>query len=100
MRPLRVLSLQKEHELDFVADCVLDLLSDYPKATPTQTIVDECLKDKVSSPATTHKKLNQLKKMGFVEVLDHPSDKDKRKCYVKVSSKGMDYLTKWEGQAK
>jgi len=100
MRPLRVLSLQREHDLDFVADCVLDLLSDYPKATPTQTIVDECNKDKVSSPATTHKKLNQLKKLGLVEVFAHPDDKDGRKCYIKVSGKGMSYLTKWEGASK
>jgi DNA-binding MarR family transcriptional regulator len=100
MRPLKILQLQKEHGLDFVADCVLDLLSDFPKATATQTIVDECAKDKVSSPATTHKKLNQLKGMGFVETVDHPNDKDKRKCYIKVSGKGMEYLTNWEGVSK
>jgi len=97
MRPLRVLSLQKDNGMDFVTDCVLDLLSDFPKATATQTIVDECNKDKVSSPATTHKKLNMLKKLGLVEVLAHPDDKDGRKCYIKVSAKGMDYLNKWEG---
>ena len=97
MRPLRVLSLQKDNGMDFVTDCVLDLLSDFPKATATQTIVDECNKDKVSSPATTHKKLNMLKKLGLVEVLAHPDDKDGRKCYIKVSAKGMDYLIKWEG---
>jgi hypothetical protein len=100
MRPLRVLSLQKDNGMDFVTDCVLDLLSDFPKATATQTIVDECNKDKVSSPATTHKKLNMLKKLGLVEVLAHPDDKDGRKCYIKVSAKGMDYLTKWEGASK
>ena len=100
MRPLRVLSLQREHDLDFVADCVLDLLSDFPKATPTQIIIDECAKDKVSSPATTHKKLNQLKKLGLVEVVAHPEDKDGRKCYIKVSKQGMNYLTKWEGANK
>jgi DNA-binding PadR family transcriptional regulator len=100
MRPLRVLSLQKDNGMDFVTDCVLDLLSDFPKATATQTIVDECNKDKVSSPATTHKKLNMLKKLGLVEVLAHPDDKDGRKCYIKVSAKGMDYLTKWEGATK
>jgi DNA-binding MarR family transcriptional regulator len=97
MRPLRVLSLHQERGMDFVADCVLDLLSDYPKATPTQTIVDECLKDKVSSPATTHKKLNQLKKLGLVEEYAHPDDKDARKRYIKVSAEGMKYLTQWEG---
>lgn len=100
MRPLRVLSFQRDHEMDFVADCVLDLLSDFPKATPTQTIVDECSKDKVSSPATTHKKLNMLKKLGLVDVVPHPNDKDGRKCYIKVSAKGMDYLNKWEGASK
>lgn len=97
MRPLRVLGLQREHELDFVADCVLDLLSDFPKATPTQVIVDECFKDKVSSQATTHKKLVQLKKLGLVEEYAHPEDKDGRKCYIRVSKKGMEYLNKWEG---
>lgn len=97
MRPLRVLNLQKDHETDFVADCVLDLLSDFPKPTPTQTIVNECSKDKVSAPATTHKKLNMLKRLGLVDVHAHPQDKDGRKCYVKVSPKGMDYLNKWEG---
>ena len=97
MRPLRAMSLQKDLGLDFNASCVLDLLSDYPKATPTQVIVDECLKDKVSSPATTHKKLVQLKKLGFVEEYAHPEDRDKRKCYIKVSAEGMKYLNKWEG---
>jgi DNA-binding MarR family transcriptional regulator len=98
MRPLRVLGLHQAQGMDFVADCVLDLLSDYPKATPTQTIVDECLKDKVSSPATTHKKLAQLKKLGLVEEYAHPDDKDARKRYIRVSDRGMIYLTSWEGE--
>lgn len=100
MRPLKVLQLQKNSGMDFVADCVLDLLSDYPKATPTQTIIDECHKDKVSSAATTHKKLGQLKKLGFVDEVAHADDKDKRKCYIRVSKKGMEYLTTWEGAEK
>jgi Fe2+ or Zn2+ uptake regulation protein len=100
MRPLRVLNLQQQQGTDFVADCVLDLLSDFPKATPTQTIVDECHKDKVSSAATTHKKINLLKKLGLVEEFAHPQDKDKRKCYIKVSDKGMSYLKDWEGASK
>lgn len=97
MRPLRVMSLQRDLGLDFNASCVLDLISDYPKPTPTQVIVDECFKDKVSSQATTHKKLVQLKKLGLVEEYVHPEDKDGRKCYIRVSKKGMEYLNKWEG---
>lgn len=97
MRPLRVLRLQEQRGMDFVADCVLDLVSDFPKPTTTQTLVDECLKDGVSSPATTHKKLQQLKKLGLVEDYAHPQDKDTRKRYVKVSSVGLKYLSMWEG---
>lgn len=98
MRPLRVLTLQKEHKMDFVSDCVLDLLSDFPKPTPTQTIVDECGKDKIASAATTHRKLALLKQRGFVAEHTHPSDKDGRKCYINITSKGMLYLNEWEGK--
>lgn len=98
MRPLKVVDLQKERHMDFVADCVLDLVSDFPKPTTTQTIVDECLKDGVSSPATTHKKLKQLKKLGLVEEYAHPTDTDTRKRYVKVSPVGLKYLSIWEGK--
>jgi DNA-binding PadR family transcriptional regulator len=97
MRPLRVLSLQRDSQMDFVADCVLDLISDFPKPTPTQTIVDECHKDKVSSSGTTYRKLAQLKKLGLIEEYAHPQDNDGRKCYIKVSAKGMTYLNNWEG---
>ena len=97
MRPLKVLQLQRSRESDFVMDCVLDLLSDFPKPTPTQTIVDECAKDKVSSSATTHKKLGQLKKLGFVREVKHDNDKDGRKCYIQITEGGMAYLSKWEG---
>jgi hypothetical protein len=97
MRPLKVFALQQASAMDFVSDCVLDLLSDFPKPTPTQTIVDECAKDKVSSAATTHKKLNLMKKLGFVDVHTDHKDKDGRKCFITVSKKGLEYLNQWEG---
>ena len=56
-----------------------------------QTIVDECAKDKVSSSATTHKKLGQLKKLGFVREVKHDNDKDGRKCYIQITEGGMAY---------
>lgn len=98
MRPLKVLKLHQQTGLDFVAVCVLDLLSDFPKPTPTQTIVDECAKDKVSSAATTHKKLTILKAMGLVAGHVHPEDKDGRKCYIKLTDAGMNFLNNWEGK--
>jgi DNA-binding PadR family transcriptional regulator len=86
--------------MDFVADCVLDLMSDFPSAQPTQAIVDECYKDKVSSPATTHRKIAQLKKLGFVQDFVHPQDKDARKSYIQITPEGLAYLNKWEGVSK
>jgi DNA-binding MarR family transcriptional regulator len=98
MRPLRVLSLQTEHGLEFNTVCVLDMLSDFPNPTRTQLIVDECAKDKVSSAATTHKKLNELKKKGFVQEHTHPEDKDGRRCYIQITDTGMQFLKQWEGK--
>ena len=100
MRPLKVLAYQRKKDMDFVADCVLDILSDFPKATLTQTIVDECSKDKVASPATTHKKLAQLKQLGLVEDYAHPHDNDGRKRYIKISADGLKYLNGWEAVSK
>jgi DNA-binding MarR family transcriptional regulator len=98
MRPLRVLSLQTEHGLEFNTVCVLDMLSDFPNPTRTQLIVDECAKDKVSSAATTHKKLSELKKKGFVQEHTHPEDKDGRRCYIQITDTGMQFLKQWEGK--
>jgi len=84
--------------MDFVAVCVLDMLSDFPDPTPTQTIVDECAKDKVASAATTHRKLGTLKAMGLVSEHLHPEDKDGRKCYIKITDTGMKLLNEWEGK--
>ena len=96
MRPLKVLKHQTLHGMDFVADCVLDLISDYTNITPTQVIIDECLKDKVSSQGTTHRKLALLKSLGLVAEHVHPSDGDGRKCFIKVTEKGLRYLITWE----
>ena len=97
MRPLRVLQLHNEHGLEFNTVCVLDMLSDFPTPTRTQLIVDECAKDKVASAATTHKKLGELKKKGFVQEHAHPEDKDGRRCYIQITDAGMTFLKQWEG---
>jgi DNA-binding MarR family transcriptional regulator len=90
--------LQTKQGLEFNTVCVLDMLSDFPNPTRTQLIVDECAKDKVSSAATTHKKLNELKKKGFVQEHTHPEDKDGRRCYIQITDTGMQFLKQWEGK--
>jgi hypothetical protein len=93
MRPIKVLELQNKHEVDLIATCVLDVLSDFKGSVSTQTLVDECSQDGVSSPATTNRKISLLKGKNFI---DSKFIKDKRQILIKVSSTGMNYLKEWE----
>jgi len=97
MRPIRVYQLQQEFGLEMGADCVLDVLSDFRGPTPTESLVRECHKDKISAPATTYKKLSILKAKGFVREHDHPNDRDQRKTWIEITEKGLKYLNAWEG---
>ena len=96
MRPLNVFKLQADHKMDFVTDCVLDVLSEYEGKTAIHDMVQDCHRIGVASQATTYKKIALLKGLGFVEEVKNPDDDDKRKTFIKVTSKGMDYLRKWE----
>jgi DNA-binding PadR family transcriptional regulator len=97
MRPIRVYQLQREFSMEMGADCVLDVLSDFRGPTPTEALVTECHKDKISAPATTYKKLSLLKAKGLVRECNHPSDRDQRKTWIEITEKGLEYLTAWEG---
>ena len=96
MRPLNIKKLQRERGMDFVADCVLDLISDFPNLTPTYQIVDECNKDGVASPGPTNRCIVLLKKKGLIAVHKHPTDKDARKRYIQITPAGLAYLKEWE----
>jgi len=96
MRPIRVYYQQKSHGMDMGADCVLDVLSDFRGPVPTEMLVRECRKDKISAPATTYKKLALLKAKGFAADYEHPEDRDQRKSYIHITEKGLQYLHKWE----
>ena len=85
--------LQNKHEVDLIATCVLDVLSDFKGSVSTQTLVDECSQDGVSSPATTNRKISLLKGKKFI---DSKFIKDKRQILIKVSPIGMNYLKEWE----
>lgn len=97
MRPIRVFELQSRHGMDMGSDCVLDVLSDYQNPIPTETLVTECHKEKISAPATTYKRLTVLKARGFVADYTHPTDNDGRRSYIHITPKGLTYLQKWEG---
>ena len=98
MRPIRVHQLQSERGLDLGCDCVLDVLSDYRDPIPTETLVKECHKDRISAPATTYKRLSLLKIKGLVADYTHPTDTDARKSYIHITKAGLGYLEAWEGK--
>ena len=97
MRPISVYQLQQDFGMEMGADCVLDVLSDFRGPTPTESLVRECHKDKISAPATTYKKLSILKAKGFVRECKHPEDRDQRKTWIEITDKGLEYLNAWEG---
>jgi DNA-binding MarR family transcriptional regulator len=100
MKPLDLFNHYKKSKNDLIADCILQTLNDFKGPITTCALVIKCLDIRVSSPATTHKKLMQLKKLGLVQKYDHPSDSDSRRRYVSVSRKGTEYLSKWKDMAK
>lgn len=91
MNPIKLFKHQTAHNMDQVSDCVLQTILDLG-LVPTQKVVETSLAEKFSSPATTHKKINHLKTLKFIEDVDHPEDKDKRKSYVRVTDAGQKYL--------
>jgi DNA-binding PadR family transcriptional regulator len=97
MRPIRVYQLQQEFGMEMGADCVLDVMSDFRGPVPTEALVAECRKDKVSAAATTYKKLALLKSKGLVQEYKHPNDRDQRKTWIEITKKGLEYLNAWEG---
>ena len=99
MRPIRVIALQQEHNLDLICVGVLDVLSDFTKPTPTQALIEACQQDKISTPATTHKKIAELKAKKWIQEVKHPTDNDGRKCYIQISPAGMAFLQKWEAKS-
>ena len=97
MRPIYVHQLHQDFGMEMGADCVLDVLSDFRGPTPTESLVREGHKDKISAPATTYKKLSVLKAKGFVREHKHPEDRDQRKTWIEITDKGLESLTAWEG---
>jgi Fe2+ or Zn2+ uptake regulation protein len=96
MKPLELLKRYKETENDLIADCILQTLNGFGEPVTTYTLVMECLETKVSSPATTHHKLDMLKRLGFVKQCNSATDNDNRKKWIKVSARGALYLERWE----
>ena len=100
MRPIRVINLQHKHDIDLVCVGVLDVMSDFPQLTPTQLLVDACQQDKISTPATTHKKLSVLKAKKWIKEVKNPNDNDGRKCYIQITPAGSAFLNEWEGRSE
>ena len=97
MRPIRVIALQQQHDVDLVCVGVLDVLSDFQGMIPTQKLIDACHHDKISTPATTHKKIAVLKAKKWIKETKNPDDNDGRKCFIMLTQAGMDFLKAWEG---
>ena len=96
MKPLDLFNYYKDRtNTDLIADCVLQRLHKYGGPVTTNTLIVDCTIEGISSPATTHHKLERLKEIGYVMGYKHPKDKDTRKRWIKVGARGELYLEKW-----
>jgi hypothetical protein len=95
MQPLDIVNYYKKAETDLIADAVLQKLHALGTPVPTTNLVTGCLKDGISSPATTHAKIEMLKSVGYIKEYNHPTDKDTRKVWIKVGARGELYLERW-----
>jgi hypothetical protein len=96
MKPLDLMNYYKSRtHTDLICDCVLQRLYEYGKPVTTNTLLTDCVVEGIASPATTYHKLEMLKRSGYVMNYNHPRDKDTRKRWIRVGSRGEVYLEKW-----
>lgn len=92
MKPQSLVKYYKKNGLDLVADQVLqEVVLKHP--VRVQQIVTSCLAKGISSQATTHKKLNDLTKVGLLS--KQVDLYDNRVHILQVTEKGLLRLKKW-----
>jgi DNA-binding MarR family transcriptional regulator len=92
MKPQSLIKYYKNNFLDLIADQVLQEVV-LKEPTTVQKIVNSCLEKGISSPATTHKKLSELKKADLIQ--KHLDLKDQRISIVQATEEGRVRLKKW-----
>jgi DNA-binding MarR family transcriptional regulator len=92
MKPQDLLNYYKDSSLDLTADQVLQELINLGP-TAVQPVIMACEAKKISSPATTYKKIDELEASGMIYKGVDP--KDSRIRILSVCVKGEERIKKW-----
>jgi hypothetical protein len=95
MSPLQLHEYYKKSKTDLAADMVLQKIMDLGTPITMCRLVGECTIDGIASNATLFKKVRLLKDLRLVSEFKHPTDKDSRKTYVRITAGGRVHLSKW-----
>lgn len=87
MKPFDILRRYKGN-ISLIDDCVLEQIVLLGEPVTTQTVINQCLELKISSPATTHKALTNLYEAGWIKIYRHPLDQDNRKRWITFTASG------------
>jgi Fe2+ or Zn2+ uptake regulation protein len=88
MTPLEVLR-RYQNNVSLIDDCVLQMVSMAGECATVQQIVITCAVEKIASPATVHKSLNNLVEYGWIKSVRNPKDTDNRKHWITCTAAGQ-----------
>ena len=73
---------------------LLEQMTTYPKEVLTQTLVNDAMKESISSQATTHKYVARLKRRKLIKDVTI-KDQDERCHYIVIAEAGKELLKEW-----
>ena len=94
MTPKQTFRFMKDKNLDFKELMLLEQMTTYPKEVLTQQLVNDAMKENISSPATTHKYVAKLKRRRLIKDV-HVKDQDARCHYIAVTDAGISLIKEW-----
>ena len=94
MTPKETFRFMQDKKMDFKEMMLLEQLETYPKEVLTQQVINDAMKEKISSPATTYKYLARLKRRKFAKDVTI-KDQDERCHYIVIAEAGKELLKEW-----
>ena len=94
MTPKQAFRFMQDKKMDFKELMLLEQMATYPKEVLTQTLVNDAVKERISSQATTHKYVARLKRRKFIKDV-RVRGQDERCHYIAVTDEGRDLIGEW-----
>ena len=95
MTPKQAFRFMQDKKMDFKELMLLEQMTTYAEHVLTQSVVNDALREKISSPATTHKYLARLSRRKFIKDV-YIKGQDQRCHYIVVTDAGRDLIREWK----